>query len=153
MNPAALALIAHPTRAAILRETWSVERAAGEIAEKFSVTFGAVSQHLKLLLDAGLLRLRRDGRRRLYQADRAALGPLAAALEAMWATQLLVLKEKAEAAEAATRGRKAAPPREIYASKSTTQRKTRRATRPATRLPHVTQPIEPPQKPPGKRSE
>lgn len=103
MSTAAFALIAHPTRAAILRETWTAERAAGEIARKFSVTFGAVSQHLKLLLDAGLLRLRRDGRRRFYQADRAALGPLAAALEQMWATQLLVLKEKAEAAEAAVR--------------------------------------------------
>ena len=73
-----------PHRREILRLVWDRERSAGEIADQFEVTFGAVSQHLKVLRDAGFVRARRDGNRRLYVADRAGLGPLAQALEAMW---------------------------------------------------------------------
>jgi len=46
------------------------------VAARFDVTFGAVSQHLRVLEDAGLVSVRRDGRRRLYQARREQLGPL-----------------------------------------------------------------------------
>jgi DNA-binding transcriptional ArsR family regulator len=52
------------------------------VAARFDVTFGAVSQHLRVLEDAGLVSVRRDGRRRLYQARREQLGPLRAVLEA-----------------------------------------------------------------------
>jgi regulatory ArsR family protein len=52
------------------------------VAARFDVTFGAVSQHLRVLEDAGLVSVRRDGRRRLYQARREQLGPLRAMLEA-----------------------------------------------------------------------
>jgi len=52
------------------------------------VTFGAVSQHLGVLRDAGFVQTRRDGNRRLYRADRQRLGPLAQALEAMWTDTL-----------------------------------------------------------------
>jgi uncharacterized protein YndB with AHSA1/START domain len=52
------------------------------VAARFDVTFGAVSQHLRVLEDAGLISVRRDGRRRLYQARREQLGPLRAVLEA-----------------------------------------------------------------------
>jgi DNA-binding transcriptional ArsR family regulator len=58
-----------------------------------------VSQHLAVLRDGGLVTVRRDGTRRLYQANREALGPLGQVLEQMWATQLDELATLAEAAE------------------------------------------------------
>lgn len=80
----ALQVVSEPRRREILRLVWDDELSAGEIAGRFDVTFGAVSQHLAVLRDAGFVRARRDGNRRLYRADRERLGPLAAALEAMW---------------------------------------------------------------------
>jgi DNA-binding transcriptional ArsR family regulator len=65
--------IAHPARRAILGALRGHERAAGELAAPFDMTFGAVSQHLKILEDAGLIRARRDGRRRLYRLEPAPL--------------------------------------------------------------------------------
>jgi DNA-binding transcriptional ArsR family regulator len=101
----AVKVIAEPRRREILRLCWRTERAAGELADAFDVTFGAVSQHLKVLRDAGLVTVRREGNRRLYRADRDALGPLAAYLEAQWAVQLdrLAALAEAEAAEEGTR--------------------------------------------------
>ncbi|MFI7067208.1 ArsR/SmtB family transcription factor [Kribbella sp. NPDC050124] len=102
-NTGVLAVIAEPRRQAILRLCWTQERTAGELADAFDVTFGAVSQHLRILREAGLVTVRPSGTRRFYQADRAALGPLSAYLEAQWATQLddlATLAEEAEAAEA-----------------------------------------------------
>jgi DNA-binding transcriptional ArsR family regulator len=84
----------------ILRLLWDGERAAGEIhAAMPEVTFPAVSQHLRRLREAGLVQVRVAGRHRYYRADKEALGPLAAALEAMWETQLDALKRLAELAE------------------------------------------------------
>lgn len=83
-----LAAISEPHRREILRLVWTDERSAGEIAARFAVTFGAVSQHLAVLRRAGLVRVRIAGNHRFYQADRAALGPFAAALEAMWSSSL-----------------------------------------------------------------
>lgn len=95
----ALAALAIPRRQEILRIVWDREVAAGEIAAHFDVSFSAISQHLKALRDAGVVVVRRDGKRRLYRVDRAALGTLAGALEQMWATQLAQLKDLAEAEE------------------------------------------------------
>jgi len=47
-----------------------------------------VSQHLAVRRDAGFVQVRRDGNHRFYRADRAAIGPLAPVLEAMWASSL-----------------------------------------------------------------
>jgi DNA-binding transcriptional ArsR family regulator len=80
----ALQVVSEPRRREILRLVWDDELSAGEIAGRFDVTFGAVSQHLAVLRNAGFVRTRRDGNRRLYRADRERLGPLATALEAMW---------------------------------------------------------------------
>ena len=91
-----LQLVTEPRRREILRLVWDRERSAGEIAGQFDVSFGAVSQHLALLLDAGLVTMRRDGRRRLYRADRGALEGLAAMLEAMWAIDLDRLGQQVE---------------------------------------------------------
>jgi DNA-binding transcriptional ArsR family regulator len=92
-------VIAEPRRREILRLVWDRERPAAEIAAHFDVTFGAVSQHLAVLRQAGFVAVRKEGTRRWYRADRAALAPYAAMLERMWATQLDRLAELAETAE------------------------------------------------------
>jgi DNA-binding transcriptional ArsR family regulator len=97
----ALQAVSAPRRQAILRLVWDRERSAGEIhAALADVTFGAVSQHLKVLESAGAVSARRDGRRRLYQARPEALGPLASWLESMWGDALWKLKIQAEMEEA-----------------------------------------------------
>jgi DNA-binding transcriptional ArsR family regulator len=98
----AMQVVSEPRRREILRLVWDRELSAGEIAGRFEVTFGAVSQHLGVLRDAGFITARRDGNRRLYRADRARLGPLAKALEAMWSE---TLDRLADAVEAEVRGR------------------------------------------------
>ncbi|MEU9700618.1 metalloregulator ArsR/SmtB family transcription factor [Streptomyces sp. NPDC047981] len=95
----AVQVIAEPRRREILRLIWDDELSAGDIAGRFEVTFGAVSQHLKVLRDTGLVTLRKDGTKRFYRADREALGPLADYLQAMWATKLDTLARLAEEAE------------------------------------------------------
>lgn len=84
----ALKVVAEPRRREILRLVWDRELAAGEIARRFDVTFAAVSQHLGVLREAGFVSVRRDGRIRLYKADRKALGPLRPLLEKMWSGSL-----------------------------------------------------------------
>jgi DNA-binding transcriptional ArsR family regulator len=91
-----LATVAEPRRREILRLVWSRERAAGDIASHLDVTFGAVSQHLRILRESGLVLLRKEGRHRFYRADRRALGPLARALEAEWARSLARRGARAE---------------------------------------------------------
>jgi DNA-binding transcriptional ArsR family regulator len=93
----AFTVIAEPRRRDILRLVWNEERSAGEIADAMPVTFGAVSQHLGILRDAGFVTVRRAGNHRYYRADRRALGPLAGALEAMWTDSLDRLAAAVEA--------------------------------------------------------
>lgn len=91
-----------PRRREILRRTWTDELSAGELHRGFGdVTFGAISQHLRVLSDAGLVACRRDGRHRYYRANRRALGPLRTWLEQMWARSLSDLAALAEADERA----------------------------------------------------
>jgi DNA-binding transcriptional ArsR family regulator len=92
-------VISEPRRREILRLIWDDELSAGQIADRFEVTFGAVSQHLKVLRDAGLVVVRKDGTKRYYQADRAGMGPLASYLESMWVSSLDTLAALAEQAE------------------------------------------------------
>jgi DNA-binding transcriptional ArsR family regulator len=91
-----LQLVGDPTRQRILELIWKEERSAGDIARSLPVTFGAVSQHLGLLRDAGAVRVRQDGKFRYYQADVEALGPVGKMLHAMWGTQMKRLKTLAE---------------------------------------------------------
>src|SRR5918994_757349 len=99
----AVQAVAEPRRREILRLCWDRERTAGDIAEQFDVTFGAVSQHLAVLREAGLVAVRREGTRRWYRADRQALGPLGVYLESLWADRLDTLAVLAEQAERAER--------------------------------------------------
>jgi DNA-binding transcriptional ArsR family regulator len=90
--------LAEPRRRRILLFIWDAEREAGAIHRAAGrVTFGAVSQHLRVLREAGAVTLRREGRRRLYRADRVTLRPLEAYLEQMWGSALDNLKSLAEA--------------------------------------------------------
>jgi DNA-binding transcriptional ArsR family regulator len=88
--------IAEPRRRAILRLVRDDELAAGEIAAHFDVTRPAVSQHLTVLKDAGLLTERRDGTRRLYRVRPQGLEDLREFLDEFWGTGLERLKAAAE---------------------------------------------------------
>jgi DNA-binding transcriptional ArsR family regulator len=94
---AALRAIAEPRRRAILHLVARGELAAGEIAEHFDITRTAISQHLTVLKEAGLLVERRDGTRRLYRARPEGLDELRSLLEGMWASSLDVARRLAEA--------------------------------------------------------
>jgi len=95
----ALAIVAEPRRQQILQLVWQEERAAGDIAANVDVTFGAVSQHLRVLREAGIVTMTKRGRHHFYRANRQALGPLAQHLEDMWLDRLLKLKQLVEAEE------------------------------------------------------
>jgi DNA-binding transcriptional ArsR family regulator len=89
--------LAEPRRREIVGLVWKNEREAGQIHRALGgITFGAVSQHLKILRESGAVRVRPDGRRRLYRADRAALRGAFTQLERMWADKLGDLKSLAE---------------------------------------------------------
>ena len=94
-----LQAIAEPRRREILMLIRSSEMAAGEIAAHFDVTRPAISQHLQVLTAAGLVSVRKDGTRRLYQARPEGLADLRAFLESFWDDRLLRLKQAAEAEE------------------------------------------------------
>jgi DNA-binding transcriptional ArsR family regulator len=113
---AALRAVADPTRRSILRLVRDDELAAGEIAEHFpSMSRPAVSQHLRVLDDAGLVSVRPDGNRRLYRWRREGLRDAADFLDEMWSDSLGRLKTAAEQEESPRRPRarrtKARPPR------------------------------------------
>jgi DNA-binding transcriptional ArsR family regulator len=91
-----LKALADPQRVAILRLVHDQELPAGEIATHFRTTRQAVSQHLRLLTDSGLLDLRRDGTKRLYRVRREAFGELRAFLDAFWSDGLSSLKRSVE---------------------------------------------------------
>ncbi len=99
--PDLLATLAEPTRREILRLVWEGERSAGDIAARFPVSFSAISQHLGALRAAGAVVRRREGRRQLYRADRAGLGPLGAYFDRLWGTKLDDLRRLAEAEQRA----------------------------------------------------
>jgi DNA-binding transcriptional ArsR family regulator len=61
--------LAHPDRRALLELLAEKERSAGELAARFDVTRPAISWQLRVLRDAGLVRARPDGRRRLYDVE------------------------------------------------------------------------------------
>jgi len=93
----ALKAIAEPRRRAILRLVADGELAAGEIAAAFDVSRTAVSQHLTVLKNAGLLDERRDGTRRLYRARPEGLAELRQFLNGMWASSLDAARRLVEA--------------------------------------------------------
>jgi DNA-binding transcriptional ArsR family regulator len=88
--------LADPTRRAIAERLAEGPRAVGELAATVPVSRPAVSQHLKVLKDAGLVTDRRDGNRRIYQLDPDGLGALRAQLDSFWTKSLSAYKDVAE---------------------------------------------------------
>ena len=93
----ALRALAEPRRRAILQLVAHSELSAGEIAGCFDVTRTAVSQHLTVLKNAGLLTERRQATRRLYRARPEGLAGLREFLDQMWASSLEVARDLVEA--------------------------------------------------------
>jgi DNA-binding transcriptional ArsR family regulator len=92
----ALRALAEPRRRAILRLVAHDELSAGEIAAAFDVTRPAVSQHLTVLKNAGLIAERRDGTRRLYRGAPAGLQAVRELLDELWASSLDVARRLVE---------------------------------------------------------
>jgi DNA-binding transcriptional ArsR family regulator len=94
---AAIDAIAEPRRREILHLVRDQEMAAGRIAAHFDVTRQAVSQHLRILHDAGLVSERRDGTRRIYRARPEGLAELRSFLDEFWSERLEALRREVEA--------------------------------------------------------
>jgi DNA-binding transcriptional ArsR family regulator len=91
--------IAEPNRRRILDLLRGGERPAGEVGQALAISQPGVSKHLRLLREAGLVRVRADGQRRLYSVDPASLAPLEAWLEpyrAFWRGKLDALEAHLE---------------------------------------------------------
>lgn len=92
-----LRALVEPRRRAILELVAEREMPAGEIGEQFpAVTRSAVSQHLTVLKDAGLVSERKDGNRRLYRAREQGLAELQSYLSSLWSSSLDLAKTLAE---------------------------------------------------------
>jgi DNA-binding transcriptional ArsR family regulator len=90
------AAIADPIRRRVLELVRDREMPAGELAAEFDVSRPAVSRHLRVLREAGLVHERRDGKLRLYRADPAPLAELRDWLDGYWAGRLHALRTIAE---------------------------------------------------------
>jgi DNA-binding transcriptional ArsR family regulator len=91
----AFAALADPTRRHIVELLAKRERSAGDLARSFAMTQPAVSQHLRALRDAGLVRVRHDAQRRIYSLDARGLAEIDAWLSRyreFWTTQLDALE-------------------------------------------------------------
>lgn len=102
---AALKALAEPNRRRILTLVRDEELTAGEIASHFDVSRPAVSQHLTVLKEAGLVHERRNGTRRLYSVRTEGFKDVKAFLEEFWDARLDALKREAEREERRRRGK------------------------------------------------
>jgi DNA-binding transcriptional ArsR family regulator len=96
---AALDALAEPRRREILALVRDRELAAGEIAANFDVTRSAISQHVGVLKQAGLVTERREGTKRLFRARPEGLADLRSFLDEFWSDRLDVLTREAESEE------------------------------------------------------
>ena len=90
------AALGDPTRRAIFERLAGGPWAVGQLASELPVSRPAVSQHLKVLKEAGLVTDRRDGNRRLYQVDPDGVGAMRAYLDSFWGDALAAFKRAAE---------------------------------------------------------
>jgi DNA-binding transcriptional ArsR family regulator len=91
-----LTALGDPTRRAIFERLAERPRAVGELAGELPVSRPAVSQHLKVLKDAGLVMDRPAGTRRIYQLDPDGVGALRAYLDTFWNRSLAAFKTAVE---------------------------------------------------------
>ena len=92
----ALRALSDPGRRRILTLVRDEEHSAGEIAAEFTVSWPAVSQHLRVLKEAGLVTERREGTRRLYRARPEGLADVRSFLDEFWDNKLERLKREVE---------------------------------------------------------
>jgi DNA-binding transcriptional ArsR family regulator len=123
MIDSAVRALAEPRRREILSIVRDDELSAGEIASRFDVSRPAISQHLTVLRDAGLLSERREGTRRIYRARPEGLADLREFLEGFWSDRLERLKLAAELDQQ----RRKAPKRRSKKSGKRRNRRDRRA--------------------------
>ena len=102
MLDTAMRAIAEPRRRAILNLINTVELPAGEIASHFDVTRPAISQHLRVLLNAELVTVRKEATRLLYRTRPEGLAELRDYLESFWSDSMERLKSAAEAEQRRT---------------------------------------------------
>jgi DNA-binding transcriptional ArsR family regulator len=95
----AIGALGDPTRRAIFEQLRSGPRAVGEIASELPVSRPAVSQHLRVLKDAGLVTERREGTRRLYRLDPEGLAEVRGYFDRFWTAALADFKAAAERSE------------------------------------------------------
>ena len=94
--PGTVELVADPMRREILRRIWDTELPVGALVAAFDVSQPAISFHLRLLREGGLVRVRPQGNQRCYRAVPEALGELRTYLESYWQDRLSRLKDEAE---------------------------------------------------------
>jgi DNA-binding transcriptional ArsR family regulator len=102
----AIQALAEPRRREILQLIRDRELTAGAIASGFEISRPAISQHLGVLKEAGLVSERREGTRRFYRARPEGLKDLREFLEGFWTFSLQQLKREAEAEQRRKRGSK-----------------------------------------------
>ena len=95
----AIQALGDPTRRAVFEQLRRGPRAVGEIAAELPVSRPAVSQHLRVLKEAGLVTDRQNGTRRLYRVDQDGLAELRAYLESFWDEALVRYKQEVERAQ------------------------------------------------------
>jgi DNA-binding transcriptional ArsR family regulator len=96
---AALEALADPTRRAVFERLSRGASAVGDLAANLPVTRAAVSQHLRVLKDAGLVTQTAQGTRRIYRIDPRGIGAMREWLEGHWVTALDAFKAYANAEE------------------------------------------------------
>jgi DNA-binding transcriptional ArsR family regulator len=104
---AILTALADPTRRAVFERLRSGRVSVGEIAAELPVSRPAVSQHLKVLKEAGLVRDEAEGARRLYGVDPSGLGELRAWLDRFWDEALNAFKAEVDRSPQPRRRKKA----------------------------------------------
>jgi DNA-binding transcriptional ArsR family regulator len=92
----ALGALGDPTRRTIFEHLSDHPSSVGELAERLPVSRPAVSQHLKVLKDAGLVVSQRDGNRQIYRLDPDGIAEMRDYLDRFWGSALLAFKKAAE---------------------------------------------------------
>lgn len=101
---AAIAALGDPTRRAVFERLRDGPRSVGELAEGLPVTRSAVSQHLRVLGDAGLVAQTRVGTRRLYRVEPDGLAALRAYFDGLWGSALAAMRDLAETGQSEVDG-------------------------------------------------
>lgn len=102
-NVSALNAVGSPSRRAVLDQLRHGELTVRSLTDAIPVTQSAISQHLRVLREAGLVRVREEGTRRLYSVDLDGLGEVRAWVDGFWDDVLAAFVEHAEATTKETR--------------------------------------------------